>query len=57
VIDALPASPVDVLVDRLNRGVEVLFDLEQRGELGREYARWLQRWLDLLSEYETLQAA
>lgn len=47
----------EVLVERLRRGAELLFDMEQRGEMGADYRQWLQRWMDLLAEYENLQAA
>ena len=40
------------LDERLRAGITVLFDMEQRGDTGDEYRRWLQVWLDLLQEYE-----
>lgn len=45
------------LEERLTRGADLLFDMEQRGELGPEYQRWLRRWAELLDQYESLQAA
>jgi hypothetical protein len=45
------------LEERLSRGADLLFDMEQRGELGPEYHRWLRRWTELLAQYESLQAA
>ena len=53
----LTPPAVEALEERLERGVEVLFDLEQRGETDADYLRWLTRWTELLREYETLQAA
>lgn len=46
-----------VLEDRLTRGADLLFDMEQRGETGPEYQRWLQIWIELLDHYERVQAA
>ena len=48
---------VETLEERLARGAQLLFDMEQRGEMGIEYIRWLNGWLDLLHQYERLQAA
>lgn len=48
---------VDTLAERLARGAELLFDMEQRGETDARYSRWLASWLELLAEYEALQAA
>lgn len=42
---------------RLTRGADLLFDMEQRGDLGPDYARWLDHWLQLLAEYEASCAA
>ena len=54
----LAVAPVEeMLEERLSRGAELLFDLEQRGEMGPDYQRWLQGWLDLLEQYEALKAA
>jgi hypothetical protein len=53
----LTRPSVEALEERLARGAEVLFDMEQRGETDADYARWLARWEELLQEYETLQAA
>ena len=51
------APAAEALEERLARGAELLFDMEQRGDTGADYARWLQRWVDLLEQYEELQAA
>jgi hypothetical protein len=51
------APRVEGLEERLTRGAELLFDMEQRGDTGVEYLRWLQHWLHLLDQYEHLQAA
>lgn len=48
-------SPVEALEERLSRGADVLFDMEQRGEMGVDYQRWLRHWLELLEHYEALQ--
>lgn len=53
-IDLRPASRAVILEDRLARGIEVLLDLERRGETGKEYRIWLRRWTELLEEYEAL---
>lgn len=45
------------LVERLERGSRFLFDLEERGEHGAQYERWLSGWLRLLAQYEALEAA
>lgn len=47
---------VDALVERLARGAELLFEMEQRGETDARYTRWLAGWTDLLTEYEVLDA-
>jgi len=54
------APDVDIkteLVQRLERGARLLFDLEERGERGLEYEHWLSGWLRLLAQYEALEAA
>lgn len=48
---------VDTLMERLVRGAELLFDMEQRGDTDARYSRWLAGWLELLAEYESLHAA
>jgi hypothetical protein len=48
---------VVTLETRLSRGAAILFDMEQRGDTGAEYERWLDRWTELLSVYEESQAA
>jgi hypothetical protein len=50
-------SRVEVLEERLVRGADLLFDLEQRGETGQEYQRWLEGWVELLRQYEGAEAA
>lgn len=51
-IQVLPESPITLLVQRLERGGELLFDMEQRGDTGAEYDRFLAHFLGLLAEYE-----
>jgi hypothetical protein len=51
-IQVLPESPTTMLEQRLARGVELLFDMEQRDDVGAEYNRLLLRFLGLLEEYE-----
>lgn len=53
----LSESRVETLAERLMRGADLLFDMEQRGETGDEYRRWLERWMQLLAEYEAQSAA
>lgn len=48
---------LEVLQERLERGADLLFDMELRGETGGEYDRWLQGWMELLQRYESLYAA
>lgn len=50
-------APTVDLEERLSRGVEFLFDMEQRGDLGPEYRRWLSAWLQLLDRYERQYAS
>jgi hypothetical protein len=45
------------LVQRLERGARFLFDLEERGECGPDYERWLAGWVNLLAQYESVDAA
>jgi hypothetical protein len=47
------SRPSTIIEDRLERGVALLFELEQRGETDPEYHRWLNGWLSLLQQYET----
>ncbi len=47
----------DALEERLERGAQLLFDLESRGDMGPEYRRWLHRWEELLAQYERREAA
>lgn len=46
-----PVRPT-ALEDRLARGAQWLFDMELRGEVGPEYTRWLQIWIEMLHQYE-----
>lgn len=48
---------LDTLEHRLQRGAELLFEMEQRGDTGTDYQRWLAGYTDLLRQYETLYAA
>ena len=50
-------SPVITLEQRLARGVELLFEMEQQGDLGGEYERYLRLWYSLLDQYELMQSA
>jgi hypothetical protein len=50
-------SRAEELEERLSRGAELLFDMELRGETAGNYESWLQRWQELLIEYESLDAA
>lgn len=50
----LVESPPEVLEERLARGAELLFGMEQRGDRGEQYQRWLAGWVDLLGQYESL---
>ncbi len=40
------------LEQRLTRGAQLLFDMEQRGETGRDYDVWKERWESMLRQYE-----
>lgn len=51
-IQVLPESPSAMLELRLERGSELLFDMEQRGDTGVEYQRFLMHFQGLLEEYE-----
>lgn len=48
---------IEVLEQRLHRGADLLFDMEQRGDTSDEYGRWLAHWTSLLEEYEALEVA
>lgn len=50
-------SQSEMLEERLVRGADFLFDLEQRGETGPDYQRWLEGWIELLQQYEHVLAA
>lgn len=56
-IDSRTVSATELLEERLVRGQELLFDMEQRGERSGEYQRYLHLWRELLAQYERLQAA
>jgi hypothetical protein len=56
-IETKPLMEIVFLEDRLYRGMELLFDMERRGELTGEYERYLHLWSDLLDRYEGLNAA
>jgi hypothetical protein len=56
-IQAPPQSEIQMLEERLSRGAELLFDMEQRGDLGADYERWLAHYTELLARYTSLQAA
>jgi hypothetical protein len=51
-IQMLPESPAAMLEQRLERGAELLFDMERRGDVGADYDRFLSHFLDLLQDYE-----
>lgn len=40
------------LEQRLTRGAQLLFDMEQRGETGGDYDVWRERWESMLHQYE-----
>jgi hypothetical protein len=50
-------APAAQLERRLAHGAEVLFDMEQRGDTGADYARWLEAWTRLLEQYSALEDA
>lgn len=56
-LDTRTLSRRDTLEERLSNGAELLFDMEQRGEIGADYRRWMAAWTELLGEYEALLAA
>lgn len=56
-LDTQTQTRRDTLEERLSKGAELLFDMEQRGDTGTEYGRWMSAWSELLSEYEELLAA
>ena len=49
-IQGPPASEAHVLEERLQRGMELLFDMEQRGDVGADYERWLSHYKELLGQ-------
>lgn len=53
-IGVRPDNDIAVLEERLTRGAELLFDMEQRGEQGEDYLRWLRHYEDLIVQYERL---
>jgi hypothetical protein len=52
-----PETEIQMLEERLGRGMEILFEMERRGERSKEYERYLDRWSELLDRYEQLSAA
>jgi len=56
-IDVRSTSPLAALEERLLRGAQLLFDLEQRGDTENGYPLWFERWVALLEEYESLDSA
>lgn len=48
---------VEALEQRLHRGAQLLLEMEERGDTGSDYQRWLAGYTDLLSQYESLHAA
>jgi hypothetical protein len=44
-------APAVALERRFAQGAGVLFDMEQRGETGADYSRWLDAWREMLAEY------
>lgn len=53
-----PVQTTEVaLEERLERGAQLLFDMERRGDMGPEYRRWLERWQELLEQYERQEVA
>ena len=48
----MPETPLQLLEVRLARGADLLYDLEQRGDTGAEYVRFLRHFEMLLAEYE-----
>ena len=48
-----PETEAQALEERLSRGAELLFDMEQRGELGTDYERWLAHYVDLLDQFQS----
>ena len=55
--ESIEESEAEVLVGRLTRGADLLFDMEQRGETGPEYETYFDLYRDLLRRYEAHQAA
>jgi hypothetical protein len=50
-------TDVEALEQRLHRGAQLLLEMEERGDTGSDYQRWLAGYTDLLSQYESLHAA
>jgi hypothetical protein len=50
-------TDTEALEQRLHRGAQLLFELEERGETGADYQRWLAGYTELLRQYELLHAA
>lgn len=51
-----PEAEIQTIEERLGRGMEILFEMERRGERSEEYERYLGRWSELLERYQELQA-
>jgi hypothetical protein len=47
-----PRTESEALEERLARGMDLLFDMELRGEQSDEYRRYLRFWTQLLAQYE-----
>ena len=56
-VEISAANEIDVLAERLQRGMDLLFDMESRGDLSSDYERYFSLWSGLLDRYEELQAA
>ncbi len=50
-------TDVETLEQRLQRGAQLLYEMEQRGDTGADYQRWLVGYVELLTQYESLYAA
>jgi hypothetical protein len=51
-----PETEIQTLEERLDRGMEILFDMERRGDHSVEYDRYLRLWSELLIQYEVLKS-
>lgn len=50
-------TDVEMLELRLHRGAQLLFEMEERGDLGADYQRWLDGYVELLDQYKSLHGA